>query len=678
MKRETAFQSLPHLTVAIAMAMTVGCVEYPTDHVRGEPEFLGQSTPAAMVPVRTPYVRRVDLTLTVTGSFRPGEPIEVAIDAAANRRATDLNIHMAAPDVGLTSELVSRTGLLSRGERVSTGSTLFFQTPGYYRIIAHSRSTPPLGIAHEAEASDKPGLVVDVSSEIVWVLITETGGYSTAEFDLSVLKDYGIPTRGSSGAFREVSRTRLLPQGVIRDSDVVAQLRGHPPTVMNLRTPVGGRGPSPQVFVALDRTESSGRTVFTRTVAHHGEKEPAWGATAFSATTGAALTGQFRYENLDYFPTHLRPVPNGEVDAVCWGKSDPHAITYDLSTPVATYTDAAGGFVVQCPTGYEYIEGYVRLRNQYIYTAGPNNSAAGAFFSGFDNDHEDLIATTPYAARFFADLTHRIPMMFSFFDRSRGQMYSEVASSDPEFGPWYCPTSAYAECQDDDTIMTNGGAVFSLTGLFISLHEYAHGYHYYAVEPWGAYECTGGAHYWAIQDTLSCAFVEGFANLAAMWVAGDSIVTSPSGGDHGLENNLDGDGNPTNPPASPNDDGARVEASVAAFLYDLVDDANDANSDTNGTNGDDDGVSYPGVWLLQMMESCRLDGQPFNMSGIDQLVYCLEGSTGARAVADSIYGNTVWREYTSVSYDITPPNVDAAVVRRFWKFNLYGVGSLVP
>lgn len=159
-----------------------------------------------------------------------------------------------------------------------------------------------------------------------------------------------------------------------------------------------------------------------------------------------------------------------------------------------------------------------------------------------------------------------------------------------------------------------------------------------------------------------------------MWVAGREFVTSPYSGDWGLEHNT-ANGYPTNPP-NPGEDGMRVESAFASFLYDLVDLPDDWDSATNGSDGDyDDSVGVPGSWVADVIQYCRLDGAPLNMNGPDQLVYCMEGHTGAFAVAQSIYTPTHWRSYSTVTFEQTLSSQNEAEIRRNWKYNMYGVNA---
>src|SRR5206468_1056515 len=150
--------------------------------------------------------------------------------------------------------------------------------------------------------------------------------------------------------------------------------------------------------------------------------------------------------------------------------------------------------------------------------------------------------------------------------------------------------------------------VWGSFGIFTAAHEYGHAYHNRAIEDWRTYSCTGDQHTWTETDNLSCAFVEGFADFFAMWLEGDRLVTAPFGADCGLESNLDScpSGGRTNPP--PNGDGVRVEAAVAAFLYDLVDGDTELDDAMNAAGPPEafDDATYPASWLADVIQYCKV------------------------------------------------------------------------
>lgn len=121
----------------------------------------------------------------------------------------------------------------------------------------------------------------------------------------------------------------------------------------------------------------------------------------------------------------------------------------------------------------------------------------------------------------------------------------------------------------------------------------------------------------------------------------------------------------------------RVESAVGAFLYDLADGPNDPDSRANTADGDEsfDTAVYEASWIANTMQGCTLDGIS-QLDGADQLVYCLERRTNpGGAFSESRRFSTAWRSYSSASFESIPPptGFNADVVRKLWKFNMYGV-----
>jgi hypothetical protein len=159
-----------------------------------------------------------------------------------------------------------------------------------------------------------------------------------------------------------------------------------------------------------------------------------------------------------------------------------------------------------------------------------------------------------------------------------------------------------------------------------------------------------------------------------MVTIGSTIDFTPYGGDYGLENNTDGavGGFPSNPPPSPNDDALRVEASVASFLYDLV----DGNSELDGVNNevgpseDHDNLTAAPSTVLARLRYCRLNGSMTRLNGLDRLIYCLEGNTSAYQSGHFL--SPSWRPDSTVTFEQAVPPISGAKVRALWEYNLYG------
>ncbi len=291
-----------------------------------------------------------------------------------------------------------------------------------------------------------------------------------------------------------------------------------------------------------------------------------------------------------------------------------------------------------------------------------------------------LVAANDYATRVFLDLSLRIPQIFQKFGFTKGQVKAWVSDSDQFYGIFWCTSPSFSGCTGvTDVIKSNHTRVFNVggfgdfDGLFVTTHEYGHSYHWFAVENWSfAGGNCGSGHSWSTKNTLGCAFVEGIADWISMVTIGSTISHSPYWGDYGIENNED-TYFPTNPPAAPNNDGALVENSFASFLYDVIDNGTelDGFSNTIGAAETWDNFATTPNNILSRIKYCKINGTITQLSGVDQLVYCLEGNTSAYSEASFL--SPAWRNYSTVSFEQSVPPLNSAQIRALWEYNLYGI-----
>ncbi len=571
-----------------------------------------------------PALERVGLNAVARGPFVPGNPIMIEVTATANRDAHSavveirgVNLDRSGLRARRTTALESWSGDLPKGGTRIQRATIAFPEPGYYRVDVVARTEAPEEASVRISRTDSA--VVGFSRRVVWILVTEEGGRMTQGFDPRVIEEHGLPFFGSYGPFRTgEARHRLGPVGP--DS-------------------IGSYS-----FLAVKgRSRDSS------------EPPPPHSGPWAGSGSEIALVGTVEYNNYDVSPATQDPVAGAEVEVDCFGKSEWWMVEYDLWYRTHTRTDGNGDFVAICDSGYEYIEGYARLRNDSVYVSGADNTTSGVFFSGYDNDTVQLMVANDYAAHVFKTMKHWIPRVAPQFGQSRDRGYYEVSETDPDWGNYYVPNT--------DEIHLNYTRVLGNDGLFVALHEYGHAYQHEAIEPWREYSYSGDGHSWLEEEYHSCAFVEGFANFLSMWILGSALTTVPYGADYGLENNLYGS-TPTN-----SFDGVRVESAVAAFLYDLVDGTDELDSSTNTADGDDDDLQVPASWLANVMDYCVL-GSYSRLAGADELVYCLERSVSAYAVGDSL-GD--WRSRTWGSWEQSLTVYGQDTIRAMWLQSFYGV-----
>jgi hypothetical protein len=277
-------------------------------------------------------------------------------------------------------------------------------------------------------------------------------------------------------------------------------------------------------------------------------------------------------------------------------------------------SNEAGAFSFSCPAGTKFFDGEAMLRHPgSLDVRGTGSSFVGSYidFQWYEGQQLDLRAASDYAAHFYMMLRPNVHLVYSKFGYFRPAAMAEVAQDNNapvNYVPWL------------DLIQSRPDHIFTWDqwGYFVTVHEYGHAYQYVAIEPWESYYCSpSGVHFIDGEYTLSCGYVEGFADFFAVWVAGHVLI-SGYGSDYQFEQN----------PFRSNGDGARIEGAVAGFFYDLVDGPYDPNGVNNQSTGsDDDPDQYPGYWIAQLMRNCSVDGLQ-RLDGIDQSGYPLSSRDG--------------------------------------------------
>ena len=214
--------------------------------------------------------------------------------------------------------------------------------------------------------------------------------------------------------------------------------------------------------------------------------------------------------------------------------------------------------------------------------------------------------------------------------------------------------------------------MFGQDGLFVTVHEYGHAYHYVAIEPWpNTYGCAPGGHQPAVPYSLACAFVEGFADFFAGWILANRLTSAYGYSDYNWEYRSYAGVN-----------GLITEGAAAGFFYDLADGSSDLDAAGNTTAYEEafDNAVYPGSFIANIIANCSpytqtSTGNVFAdpLDGMDQVVYCVEGHVNAEIIGPT-YGN-YWRtQWDAVSWYPSfswPAGYSGTTVRTLWKWNFY-------
>lgn len=155
------------------------------------------------------------------------------------------------------------------------------------------------------------------------------------------------------------------------------------------------------------------------------------------------------------------PLGAGTVEGECHGKSSPEIAWYDLHEPYTVGINSWGEFTVQCPSGYDYVDGNVKLIDFSSHVVGLNGSA-GAYFEAFTWEQPQLRVGNDYAAHFFLNLEKYIPIAEQRFSPfSRPDMDATVSDTDEEESDTRYEIS-------EDRIYAEPGDVFNERGQMVA------------------------------------------------------------------------------------------------------------------------------------------------------------------------------------------------------------------
>ncbi len=395
--------------------------------------------------------------------------------------------------------------------------------------------------------------------------------------------------------------------------------------------------------------------------------------------TSSGYSGTVRYANNNFSPAQMDPVAGATVvgEYRDW-------VTDELVRYQILYTNSAGAFTIDC-MGSTYYTGNARLENAQVRVGGP--ASVPVYVSdtcaGGSGTH---ILGSSQAGRVWATLVATIANSTAHFARTRPWIEVRTVTSG---------TTGYF--RDADRIDIDESATWGQYGFFVAAHEYGHAFHEKVIGGMGATSlaCPGAGHWLNGAYSLQCSLGEGFADFYAAFVLQDSLSgfyenlveehVNTAIQAYGLGSGMwcvnstayqfgsciSGGG-----PGSLTTDGARAEAAVAAFLYDLA----DGPATANGSPGsDDDAVVFGGSWVGEVINSCMVltNGLWARNDGVDHLVYCFErriepyvqqGYFPTRPALPSLWSSSA----------TPPPGWSANAVTTAWQQALYPNGAPIP
>jgi hypothetical protein len=575
-------------------------------------------------------VDRFSVDVRASGSFRPGQPIQITVTGAANLNTGNTTVQLLLPEVAAAERggwsrmeygpggavqpaLVARQAM-SRGQSLTRTANITIPRPGYYQVIASVIQS------EESPSDERPEqLVQNVAHDEIWLWVSENGGRVTESFE---------PNR--------------IPESMHRVPGPLTPMTQAPPTA---RTDAA-EGPRTQ------------RAAATRPRTNH--------APISGWVDIHAMYMNQDIKNPDNTYGALRPIPNARYEFIIYNR---------LGTQVQIApgeTDTEGLAFMQCysdANGWGRYKLKVYLDNNRVTMAEQlvleTQIRDFATTCGTVANEQALTGNLPKErAHVFQNLDRAIRNGDAFFGRQRGDI-TVAMSSTHSYSTYEWSTAARRLIIATNPGTGFAGQIWGTYGAFVQAHEYGHAYHNdvlggverYYYNPYPTPVCPT-VHNMQDATNLQCALAEGFADYYA-------VVALP-GGTGGIQNDLEvavyspGATNLFGKAAGAN--GSIIEGAVASFFYDITDPANETHDQTQ----------YPGSYVADIVRSCQVYAGAWRLNnGVDDIAYCFLGT-----VYDKERFTTRSPAPTGVSETATEPEIYDT---RFWKIrknymrNLFGI-----
>lgn len=562
---------------------------------------------------------RFAVQLRASGSFRPGEPVQITVTGRANLRTSDAQVRLVLPEVAaaresgwngfhlpmdhpLTPELAERSAM-SHGQSLTRTANVVIPRPGYYQVVASLLRGSAAG---DDERPARGELDQDVAHAELWLWISESGGKVTERFDPS-----------------------LFPAGTW--------------AVPGPLTPTTGPRPGASAAPAADARTAA------RLSAAPG------GARGSHAGTAGYVQSHAVYYNND--KAAVAPIPNARAEYTIYTRGGALVRTDKMNT------DATGNSSVACYSdagGYGTYRYRVLLDNDRVGMETPVVlDISGDFAYDCGGAYTDQVPSTQTwgkeRAHVFVGLDQGIRNADRVFAFSRAKILVRLDGAQPySTYDWNGsdmllidtqPTAPYAD------------QIWGTYGAFVQLHEYGHGFHEKALGGVKRYYSCPEPHYMETRTTLACALAEGFPDYFAVVARGSAMGTMESD----IERGIYSPGSTSAYGVAAGTNGGTIEGAVASFLYDITDPANETHDQT----------AYPGRYVVDIIRTCQVYvGGAWQLNtGVDHLVYCFQGTIDSDA---SLFGRTV---PTSLTYSATDPEAYSTrygKIRRSYRKNLFG------
>jgi hypothetical protein len=560
-------------------------------------------------------VNRFDVQLRASGSFRPGDPVQITVTGRANLRTQDVQVRLVLPEVAAAREAgwnglhlpvgeplapeISERSAMSRGQSLARTANVVIPRPGYYQVVASVLRASAQSVD---ERTPNGELDQDVAHAELWLWISESGGKVTPRFDPSL---FPAGTWAIPGPLTPSTESRPGATG-----EAAAGVRG-------ARVPGGPRG----------------------------------------SHTGSAGYVQSHAVYLNNDKGTTAPIPNARAEYTIYTRAGATVRIDRLNT------DATGNSYTTCYSdagGYGTYRYRVLLDNDRVGMESPVViDLSGDFAADCGKVFTDQVPSTQTygkeRAHVFVGLDQGIRNADRFFAFSRPRILVRLDPALPySTYDWNGSDMLMIDTQPDGVYKDQ---IWGTYGAFVQMHEYGHAFHETVLGGVKRYYSCPEPHYMETITTLGCALAEGFPDYFAVVTRGSAMGIMESD----IERGVYSPGTTSEYNVAAGTNGGRIEGAVASFLYDITDPANETH----------DLTAYPGRYVADIIRTCQVyvSGVWQLNSGVDHLVYCFQGTIDSDA---SKFGRTV---ATSFNYSATDPEAYSTrygKIRKSYRKNLFG------
>lgn len=590
------------LVFSIVAGATLGaCTDSPSASVNDDPIAFAVGFSGEGSPPKEEFggPARFDLAIRAHGSFKPGHPIQLTLEAITRQATRDGELRVTLPEI--TSAEVSgwdtvkiplnqelrphiriRRGFAA-GESVRERVSIMIPEPGYYHAVATA-------YAHPDPATPDPLASGDVSRRDFWILVDEQGGRITEGFDPTLIATGQRKEPGPRAPEKNPPRVHhgdatiacsLLPSDpLFPASNPTATLTPDATTLEGCPDPYDPNAPPPSNAMARIKATyvdaGAGSTV--RPVAG---ARVVWRLLTVTGTQISQGEGTLAADGTSPAIDCGAPAGERRISAFLYTVSQRVNVSFGIGTEATnagTYSTTCGGEVVvradpEMAHLFVNLQKNVEGHHTRFGAYPPNRIYAGLYIDGrtyYHHDHPD----------------HELHI-----------------SRDPRM-------------------------IYGEYGIMVAAHEYGHQFqHRYLFSP---PDSDGLMRYQnncrtqhppEAPSNLGCALGEGFADWYATHVREADMPTWKQQ----LEANyyyrncvprVDAERGLT---ISCVDDGSIIQGAVAALLWDITDD---------GTSEADDPIQRSARDLTDAIKACRVNVGTASLgyTGIDHVIFCFENA----------------------------------------------------